>query len=81
MIGQQSAPHGVEAFSSVQDCVTACDFDGAACVGVTMEMTVNISKIGSTCKLIRGDSRPGRFKRTVVRTELSRVGFPSAFLW
>jgi len=81
VIGQQSSPRGVKTFSTVQDCVTACDDDGATCVGVTLEMTVDRNKLGTTCKLVRGDSRPGRFKRTVVRTELSRVGFPTSFLW
>ena len=81
VIGRAVVPPKVSTFGQVQDCVNACDDDGARCVGVTLEMTIDKLKLGSTCKLIRGDSSHGRFKRTVVRTELDRVGFPSSFLW
>jgi len=81
VIGDAVTPAKVSTFSTVQDCITACDYDGARCVGVTLEMTVDRLKIASTCKLIRGNAMPGRFKRTVVRTELDRVGFPTSFLW
>lgn len=78
-IGTQTAPTNAASMESVQDCVTACDYDGE-CVGVTVQMTVQQTKIGTTCKLIKGDARPGRFKRTVVRTDLERIAFPTAFL-
>lgn len=43
-------------------------------------MTVAKNKIGTTCRLVRGDSKPGRFLRTVVRTDLSKIGLPEGFL-
>lgn len=78
-IGQQSVPSGAASFGTVQDCLTACDYD-EKCIGITIQETVIKTKIGSTCQIIHGDDRPGRFKRTVVRTELSRVALPTAFL-
>lgn len=37
-------------------------------------------QIATTCKLIRGDDRNGKFKRTVVRTDLDRIGLPIFYL-
>jgi hypothetical protein len=79
LIGTQIVPANVATYTTVQDCVTECDYT-SWCAGVTIQMTVDRLKIGSTCKLIRGNDKPGEFKRTVVRTELSRVGFPTSFL-
>lgn len=72
----------MEAFKSIQDCVTACDYDdGGLCAGVTIKMSVRSADIGTTCMLIRGDASPGTMKRSVIRTDASLVGLPSSFLW
>lgn len=39
-------------------------------------MTVAQAAVGTTCQLVRGNSLLGKFKRTVVRTELSRIPMP-----
>jgi hypothetical protein len=43
-------------------------------------MTVEPWKIGSTCRLVFGDATPGRFKRSLVRADLGRIGFRTTYL-
>lgn len=78
-IGIQVAPSNVNEFRSIEECAIACDYD-QFCAGVTVKMTVDRNSIGTTCKFIRGSIEPGVFKRTVTRAELSRIGFPIAYL-
>lgn len=44
------------------------------CIGLTLRHTVSKVKFATTCKLIKGDDRPGRPFRTVVRTDVDRIG-------
>jgi hypothetical protein len=78
-IGVQYAPAGVASFTAVQQCLDACNDDGI-CAGVTIEETVDRTKIATTCKLFKGDSTPGKFQRTVVRAHLDRIGLPVLYL-
>lgn len=78
-VGVQTAPVRAPLFRSIEDCTMECDQD-STCAGITVQMTLQRTQIGTTCKLVRGDSTPGRFKRTVVRTDLDRVAFPTAYL-
>jgi hypothetical protein len=41
---------------------------------------VRQSKVATTCRLIRGDESTGRFKRTVIRTDVDHIGFPAVYL-
>jgi hypothetical protein len=41
-------------------------------------MTVDPSKVATTCRLVKGEPAPGRFLRTVVRTDLTRITFPAS---
>jgi hypothetical protein len=38
------------------------------------------AQVATTCKLIKGDDSNGQFKRTVVRTDLDRIGLPVFYL-
>lgn len=78
-IGVQYEPAGVTSFTAVQQCLDACNDDGI-CAGVTIEETVDRTKIATTCKLLKGDSTSGKFKRTMVRTHLDRIGLPVFYL-
>lgn len=78
-IGNQVDPPGVQDFKNIEECAIACDYD-PNCAGVTVKMTVDKTKMGTTCKFIKGSTFPGVFKRTVIRAELSRIAFPSAYL-
>lgn len=78
-IGVQYAPANVANFKNIQECLDACS-DDSVCAGVTIDETVDQTKIATTCKLIKGDSSSGTFKRTVVRTDLNRIGLPVFYL-
>lgn len=80
-VGIQDPAPGRNTFTSVQDCLTACDNAGDSCAGVTVLSTVESVKIGTTCAFIKANTNPGTFKRTMVRASLNRLTFPTAFLW
>lgn len=74
-VGIQSPAPGAASFLSVRDCANACD-EAADCTAFTVQMTVAQAAVGTTCQLVRGNSNLGKFKRTVVRTELTRIPMP-----
>jgi hypothetical protein len=74
-IGIQSAAPGVSAFVTAQDCLDACDDDGW-CVGVIMLPTAQPENIPKTCVLIRGDTTPGVYKRSMTRADIARLAVP-----
>jgi hypothetical protein len=76
-VGIQYVPPNVSSFTGVEDCLVACDYS-RECAGFTIQRTVAKDKIGTTCMLIKGDTREGRFLRTVVRTDPDRAGLPSS---
>lgn len=78
-VGIQRPAKDAASFISVQECTRACD-DMSDCAGVTVLMTVEPWKIGSTCRLVFGDATPGRFKRSLVRADLDRIGFRTTYL-
>lgn len=67
-------------FTSVRDCLQACDDAGSSCAGVTVLSTVEPVDIGKTCAFVRSNNNNGVFKRTMVRADLNRLIFPSPFL-
>lgn len=77
VVGEQITPEGAQTFTSVEDCTKACDQD-RTCAGVTVLQTVDAWAVGTTCTFVTGDPTLGRFKRTVIRTDLSRLGFPNS---
>lgn len=78
-VGIQRPAKDAASFISVQDCTKACD-DQSDCAGVTVLMTVEPWKIGTTCRLVFGDATPGRFKRSMIRADLERIGFRTTYL-
>lgn len=75
-VGIQTPPPNAATFASPQDCAQACDYDKIGCAGFVLQQTVDRSKMGTTCVLIRGDGRPGRYLRTVIRADPLNVGVP-----
>jgi hypothetical protein len=67
-------------FTSVKDCLTACDDAGDKCSGITVLSTVEPNAIGATCMFVTANTDPGVFKRTMIRADLNRLIFPSTFL-
>lgn len=49
-------------------------------MGITLASTVNPASIPKTCSFVKANTDPGTFKRTVIRADLKRLTFPSAFL-
>jgi hypothetical protein len=80
-VGNQVDAAGRDTFSSVEDCLRACDDAGDKCSGVTVLSTVEPLGIAKTCRFVQADTAPGSFRRTVIRTDLDRLLFPSSFLW
>lgn len=78
-IGYQSQPDGADKFTSVQDCADVCDVD-QRCAGWVILPLLRQSKVATTCRLIRGDDSTGRFKRTMIRTDVDHIAFPAAYL-
>lgn len=85
-VGIQKLPSDVvsgldrNSFTSVKDCLTACDDAGDKCSGITVLSTVEPNAIGATCMFVTANTEPGVFKRTMIRADLGRLIFPSAFL-
>jgi len=79
-VGIQEAAPGRDKFTSVQDCLTACDYAGDQCSGITVLSTVEPVKIGTTCSFVKANTRPGVYKRTMIRADLNRLSLPSMFL-
>lgn len=67
-------------FTSVQQCLTACDNAGTQCSGVTVLSTVAPLQIPKTCMLVQANTDPGVSKRSMIRADLDRLILPSAFL-
>lgn len=80
-VGNQVDAPGRDSFSSVEDCLRACDDAGDMCSGVTVLSTVEPLAIAKSCRFVQANTGPGVFKRTVIRTDLNRLIFPSSFLW
>lgn len=78
-VGIQKPAPGAADFINVADCSKACD-DDSTCAGFTVRMTVDPWRIGTTCRLVFGDATQGRFKRSMVRTDLDRIGFRTTYL-
>jgi hypothetical protein len=76
---QQPAPKR-DSFTSVQDCLTACDDDGDKCVGITVLSDLAPLRVGKSCMFIRADTDNGVFKRSMIHTSLNRLALPSAFI-
>lgn len=79
-MGLQSPAPNRDSFSSVQDCLTACDDDGDECVGISVLSDLAPLRVGKSCMFIRADTSNGVFKRSMVRTSLKRLALPSAFI-
>lgn len=58
--------------------MTACDMLDN-CAGLTLDMSVVRAKVGTTCRLVFGDASP-QSKRTVYKTDVTRMGLPSEHL-
>lgn len=74
-VGIQVPAPDRDTFTSIQDCLIACDNAGATCAGITALSTVDPSQFAKHCSFITADTQPGRFKRTVVRSDLSHLAF------
>jgi hypothetical protein len=74
-IGLQQPAPGAASFRSALDCMSACDVLDT-CAGFTLSLSVPWAKIGSTCRLVFGDPH-SQSKRTVSKTDVTRMGLPS----
>lgn len=68
------------AFTSVKDCLTACDDAGDRCSGITVLSTVNPVDIAKSCKFVTANTNNGVYQRTMIRADLNRLIFPTDFL-
>lgn len=78
-IGLQTPAPGASAFTTISDCLEACDNDNT-CVAWVVDMTVSISARPQTCKFVKGDTRPGQGKRSMIRSDLTRLQAPVRLL-
>lgn len=74
-VGVQVPAPGAASFSSVADCMTACDAD-EECIGFVVVPTANKRLVGTTCTLIKADQRPDQFLQTAVRANPNSVAYP-----
>jgi hypothetical protein len=72
---------GRSSFTSLSDCLKACEDAGDRCSGITVLSTVAPLDIAKHCAFVRSDNSNGLFKRTMIRADLNRLVLPSAFLW
>lgn len=72
---------GRESFTSVGQCLKACDDAGESCSGITVLSTVAPVDIAKHCAFVKSNNNNGVFKRTMIRADLNRLIFPSPFLW
>lgn len=63
------------AITTVQDCLNICD-DDSRCAGVTFDNALAAGQTSAECMLVYGNNEIGRFKRTMLRTTLSRLTRP-----
>lgn len=64
--------------TSVQACLAACDKDGA-CAAVVMGGMTSATSKPSSCVLLKGDTTPGVFKRSVTKTVASKLNLEALF--
>lgn len=80
--GTSAAPTNAASFTKIQECLSACDEEaGGICAGVFMYVASTGTPEADTaksCKLIHGDTTPGVFTRTLVKTQLSNLALPTA---
>lgn len=58
--------------SSIQDCLSLCDRDGGCALAVMTGITTSTSA-PTDCRLMKGDSTVGTFKRGMIKTNLDRL--------
>jgi hypothetical protein len=82
LVGKQIVPPNVMTFTRFQQCVEACDNDWK-CAAVFMESKVQIDQSTGyntdgpkSCRLIHGETSPGTFKRTVIKSDTNRTAIP-----
>lgn len=78
-IGVQAPAPGAAGFTSVGDCLIACDMDNA-CAGVVMQAAATPAQSASSCQVIKGDPRLGVYKRSMTRADVNRLDIPAALL-
>lgn len=78
-VGIQSPAPGASNFTSVDDCARACDYDSRCAAFIVRERVIKI-QTAQTCILVKGNEQPGKFLRTVVRTDADNVGIKATFL-
>lgn len=80
-VGTQTAAPGrdsfADGFQGLQQCLDACDY-ASWCAGTTMQLLVDIPTSPRTCSLIRGNTQPGKFLRTVTRADVDKLAVPVA---
>ena len=74
-VGLQALAPNAARFTSVLDCLVACDLDNS-CAGIVVDFTVEVSALPKTCRLIKGDARQGIYKRSMARADISRLQPP-----
>jgi hypothetical protein len=75
-IGTQTAPANVNSFTTLQDCLDACDDAGAVCAGVRLRPSSTPSLTPRNCLLIKGDMTLGVNKRSMTRADVTRMALP-----
>jgi hypothetical protein len=76
-IGTQTAPAGASAFTTIQDCLDACDDAGYNCAGVVLRPASDPTFTPKTCLLISGDTTLGLTKRSMTRTVVAQLALPN----
>lgn len=78
-IGIQLPARGASTFTTMSDCFLACDYDNT-CAGVVVDSTVDISARPKTCRLVKGSTQVGVFKRSMVRADINRLQPPAGLI-
>lgn len=78
-IGIQSPARGASTFTAMSDCFLACDYDNT-CAGVVVDSTVDFTARPKTCRLVKGSTQVGVFKRSMVRADINRLQPPAGLM-
>lgn len=76
-VGVQTLAPGASGFQSISECFLACDFDNA-CSAVVIEARLDAAERPRNCRLVKGNTRLGSFKRSMARADVARLQVPQS---
>jgi hypothetical protein len=64
--------------TSGQECLSACD-SASECAAAVMKGITGVTSTPSSCVLLKGDSTPATFKRSMAKAVVTRLGLAALF--